>query len=107
MRIVVGILFAVRQRGPQQYPVYQGDFGMPNVMAHPAVGEELDLEEIVARFEDEGGEEADWGDDEGDDWGEDEDLEDEDDWDDDEWDEDDDEDWDAEDDDWTDDEEEV
>lgn len=99
---------AGRQRSPQQYPVYQGDFGMPNVMAHPAVGEELDLEEIVARFDDEGGgDEADWGDDEGDDWGEDEDLEDEDDWDDDEWDEDDDEDWDGDDDDWAEDEDDV
>ena len=75
---------------------------MPNVMAHPAVGEELDLEEIVARF-DEDGEDAEWcgGDEEGDDWGEDEDFDEDDDWDeDDEWDEDEDDDWDGEDDDW-------
>jgi hypothetical protein len=77
---------------------------MPNLMAHPAVGEELDLEEIVARFEEEGAEEADWSDEEGDDWGEDDDLDDEDDWDDDDdWDEDDDEDWEGDDEEWGDD----
>ena len=46
---------------------------MPDVMAHPGVGEELDLEEIVARFDEEEGGDADWSDDEGDDWGEDDD----------------------------------
>ena len=79
---------------------------MPNVMAHPAVGEELDLEEIVARFEDEG-EDAEWAEEDGDDWGEDDDFDEDDDWDeDDEWDEDEDEDWDGEDDDWGDEEDE-
>jgi hypothetical protein len=81
---------------------------MPNVMAHPAVGEELDLDEIVAKFEEEG-EDAEWSEGEGDDWGEDDDdLDDDDDWDDDdEWDEDEDEDWEGEDDDWGDDDEDA
>ena len=68
-----------------QNPVYQGDFGMPNVMAHPAlVEEELDLEEaLVARFE-EGEEEDEWDADREEGWEEEDDLDDEDDWDDDE-----------------------
>jgi hypothetical protein len=80
---------------------------MPNVMAHPAVGGELDLDEIVARFEEEEAD-ADWSEEEGDDWGEDDDLDDDDEWDeDDDWDDEDDEDWDGDDDDWAEDEEEV
>ncbi|HET7464708.1 MAG TPA: hypothetical protein VFJ82_25930 [Longimicrobium sp.] len=68
---------------------------MPNVMAHPAIGEELALEEaFVARFEDE--EEDAWDADREEGWEEEDDLEEEDDWDDeDEWDDDEDE-WDEE-----------
>src|SRR5687767_4053701 len=101
---MVGICLAGRDAShPAVVQSNKGDFGMPNLMAHPAVGEELDLlDRVFAKFEEE-----DWGEDEGDDWGEDEDLEDEDDWDDEEWDEDEDEDWDSEDDDWGDEEEEA
>jgi hypothetical protein len=76
---------------------------MPNVMAHPAVGEELDLEAIVARF-DEDEEDAGWTEGESDDdWDdEDDDLDDDDDWDEDDedWEDDDDEGWESGDDDW-------
>ena len=67
---------------------------MPNVMAHPAIGEELELDEaFVARFEED--EEEGWDADREEGWDDDEDdLED-----DDEWDEDDD-DWDEDDDEW-------
>ena len=69
---------------------------MANVMALPATGDELDLEDLlVARFEDEEDEEWTGEGEEG--W------DDEDDLDDDEWDEDDDE-WDEDDEDWGDDE---
>ena len=66
---------------------------MPNLMAHPAVVEELDLAEVlVARFE-EDGEEDEWEGDREEGWEDEDDLEDEDDWDDDD-------DWDDEDDEW-------
>lgn len=70
---------------------------MPNVMAHPPTGEELDLEDaLVSRFEED--EEEGWGADrEG--WDDEGDLDDDDDWDDeddDDWDDDDDEEWDEE-----------
>src|SRR5688500_6310574 len=105
---MVGICLAGRDAShPAVVQSNKGDFGMPNLMAHPAVGEELDLlDRVFAKFEEED-EDEDLGEDEGDDWGEDEDLEDEDDWDDEEWDEDEDEDWDSEDDDWGDEEEEA
>jgi len=69
---------------------------MPNVMAHPAIGEELDLEEaFVARFEEE--EEEGWDADREEGCDDEDDLDDDDD---DEWDEDDD-DWDEDDDEWS------
>jgi len=69
---------------------------MPNVMAHPATGDELALPQaFFARFEEE--EEAEWSETEREEgWDDEDDLDDEDDWDDDDdWDEDDDE-WDEE-----------
>ena len=71
---------------------------MPNVMAHPAIGEELDLEDaFVARFEEGEEEGAEWDADREEGWDDEDDLDDEDEWDedDDDWDEDDDE-WDEE-----------
>jgi len=65
---------------------------MPNVMAHPAIGEALDLEvTFAARFEED--EEEGWDADREEGWDEEDDLDDDDDWDedDDDWDEDDDE----------------
>jgi hypothetical protein len=69
---------------------------MPNVMAHPSIGDELALAAaFFARFEEE--EEGEWDNtDREEGWEDEDDLEDEDDWDDDDdWDEDDDE-WDEE-----------
>ena len=77
---------------------------MPNVMAHPAVGEELDLQDpFVARFEEE--DEEDWDADSEEGWADD-DLDDDDEWDeDDDWDDEDDDEWEEEEG-WDDDEEE-
>jgi hypothetical protein len=94
---MVGIRLAAQSRATASYPVTQGDFGMPNLMVHPALGEELDLAEaFVARFEEEE-EGAEWDSEREEGW------DDEDDLDDDEWDEDDD-DWDEDDDEWDEDE---
>jgi len=79
-------------------PVHRGDFGMPTVMAQPATGDELALDDtFFARFEEEE-EDAEWGDAEREGWDEEDDLDD----DEDEWD--DEEDWDEDDDEWDDDE---
>jgi hypothetical protein len=75
-------------------PVHRGDFGMPTVMAQPATGDELALDDaFYARFEEEE-EESEWNDADREGWDEEDDLDDED-----EWDEDDD--WDDEDDEWS------
>lgn len=71
---------------------------MANVMALPATGDELDLEDLlVARFDEE--EDEEWTGEGEESWDEEDDLDE----DDDEWDEDDD-DWDEDDDEWTEDE---
>jgi hypothetical protein len=68
---------------------------MPNAMAHPATGEELELEDaIFARFEDE--EDDEWSGDGEEGWEDEDDLDE-----DDEWDDEDDEDWDEDEDEWT------
>jgi hypothetical protein len=67
---------------------------MPNVMAHPASGEGLDLEPAwMARFEEE--EEEGWGADREEGWDDEDDLDEDDEWDedDDDWDDDDDDEW--------------
>lgn len=69
---------------------------MPNVLAHPAAGEELDSDDLIlARFEE--AEDDEWESDRGEDgWDDDDDVDDDDD----------DEDWEDDDDEWSDDEEE-
>jgi len=67
---------------------------MPNAMAHPATGEEIEIEDaIVARFEDE--EDDEWSGDGEEGWEDEDDLDE-----DDEWDDEDDEEWDEDDDEW-------
>jgi hypothetical protein len=68
---------------------------MSNVMAHPAVVEELDLEDaLFARFEEGEADEDEWDADKEEGWDEEDDLDDEDDWDDDDDWEDDEDEWD-------------